>query len=156
MVLRINDRGPFVSGRIIDLSRAAAHEIGMFSAGVAKVEVKAITAKKATQLSAASANSTVAAQVNSAPVISQEPAISAGTRPGFGVRVCSTTDRSYAENVISTLKRNYPAVSLNSYDHNGQAAYIVTIDGLDSKKEADKVRSRLAFRGYGEAKVVTR
>jgi rare lipoprotein A len=35
VVVRINDRGPFVSGRIIDLSRAAAHAIGM--EGVAPV-----------------------------------------------------------------------------------------------------------------------
>jgi rare lipoprotein A len=35
----INDRGPFVKGRIIDLSRAAAKELGMLRAGVAKVEL---------------------------------------------------------------------------------------------------------------------
>jgi rare lipoprotein A len=35
----INDRGPFVAGRIIDLSRAAASAIGMTSQGVAKVNV---------------------------------------------------------------------------------------------------------------------
>src|SRR5262245_38450390 len=35
----INDRGPFVAGRIIDLSRAAASAIGMTSQGVAKVKV---------------------------------------------------------------------------------------------------------------------
>ncbi|MCF0189773.1 MAG: septal ring lytic transglycosylase RlpA family protein [Marinilabiliaceae bacterium] len=35
----INDRGPFVAGRIIDLSRAAAEKIDMVRAGVADVEV---------------------------------------------------------------------------------------------------------------------
>jgi rare lipoprotein A len=35
----INDRGPFVAGRIIDLSRAAASAIGMTSQGVARVKV---------------------------------------------------------------------------------------------------------------------
>lgn len=38
----INDRGPFIGGRIIDLSRAAAGVIGMRSAGVAKVRVDVI------------------------------------------------------------------------------------------------------------------
>jgi len=37
--VRINDRGPFVKGRIIDLSRAAARSIGMIDAGVAKVRI---------------------------------------------------------------------------------------------------------------------
>ena len=39
VVVRINDRGPFVGGRIIDLSKAAAASIGMIGAGVADVRV---------------------------------------------------------------------------------------------------------------------
>ncbi len=42
VVVRINDRGPFVAGRIIDLSRAAAKKIDMISAGVAFVKVEII------------------------------------------------------------------------------------------------------------------
>jgi rare lipoprotein A len=44
VVVRINDRGPSVRGRIIDLSRAAAEEIDMVSAGLAEVEVEVIRA----------------------------------------------------------------------------------------------------------------
>ena len=39
VVVRINDRGPFIGGRIIDLSKAAAASIGMINAGTAKVRV---------------------------------------------------------------------------------------------------------------------
>lgn len=39
VVVRINDRGPFIAGRIIDLSRAAASQIGLTSSGVAAVKV---------------------------------------------------------------------------------------------------------------------
>lgn len=42
VVVRINDRGPFAKGRVIDLSRAAASEIGLVRAGVAKVRVEAV------------------------------------------------------------------------------------------------------------------
>ena len=38
--VRINDRGPFVAGRIIDLSKKAARKIGMLEEGVASVEIK--------------------------------------------------------------------------------------------------------------------
>jgi len=41
VVVRINDRGPFTGGRVIDLSRAAAQKLGMISSGVAKVRVTA-------------------------------------------------------------------------------------------------------------------
>jgi rare lipoprotein A len=37
VIVRINDRGPFIRGRIIDLSRAAAGKIGMVSSGHAAV-----------------------------------------------------------------------------------------------------------------------
>lgn len=38
-IVRINDRGPFVSGRIIDLSNKAAHEVDMVRKGTAKVQI---------------------------------------------------------------------------------------------------------------------
>jgi rare lipoprotein A len=41
-VVTINDRGPFVAGRVIDLSRAAAGAIGMIGAGVARVSLEVI------------------------------------------------------------------------------------------------------------------
>src|SRR5262245_28256848 len=37
--VRINDRGPFIGGRIIDVSKAAASTLGMIGSGVAKVTV---------------------------------------------------------------------------------------------------------------------
>jgi len=43
LVLRVNDRGPFAHNRIIDLSYAAAHRLGMADAGTAPVRVQALT-----------------------------------------------------------------------------------------------------------------
>lgn len=39
IIVRINDRGPFVRGRIIDLSNKAAHEIDMYRKGTAQVKI---------------------------------------------------------------------------------------------------------------------
>lgn len=39
-IVKITDRGPFVKGRIIDLSRVAATEIGMISTGISKVKIE--------------------------------------------------------------------------------------------------------------------
>lgn len=43
VVVRINDRGPFVQGRIIDLSTAAAQQLGIIDRGVAMVEVEVVS-----------------------------------------------------------------------------------------------------------------
>ncbi|MFI8397202.1 septal ring lytic transglycosylase RlpA family lipoprotein [Pseudomonas sp. Choline-02u-1] len=42
VVVRINDRGPHTRGRLIDLSREAADEIGMLRSGTARVRVQAL------------------------------------------------------------------------------------------------------------------
>lgn len=42
VIVRVNDRGPFVGNRIIDLSYAAAHRLDMLDKGVARVRIEAI------------------------------------------------------------------------------------------------------------------
>ena len=46
VIVRVNDRGPFVRGRIVDLSRAAAHKLGIIAQGIAVVEVERLNEKK--------------------------------------------------------------------------------------------------------------
>ncbi|MEZ4818730.1 MAG: septal ring lytic transglycosylase RlpA family protein [Bdellovibrionota bacterium] len=48
-IVKINDRGPFVKGRIIDLSREAARRIDMLSTGTAKVKLEFLTQAPANQ-----------------------------------------------------------------------------------------------------------
>jgi rare lipoprotein A len=43
--VKINDRGPYHKGRVIDLSKGAARELGMLGAGTAKVKVELIAKK---------------------------------------------------------------------------------------------------------------
>jgi rare lipoprotein A len=44
VVVRINDRGPFMPGRVIDLSRSAAERLGMTKAGIARVRIEVFDA----------------------------------------------------------------------------------------------------------------
>jgi rare lipoprotein A len=45
IIVRINDRGPYIPGRELDLSRAAAEELGMLEKGVTKLDIEQITLK---------------------------------------------------------------------------------------------------------------
>ncbi len=40
IVVRINDRGPYIEGRDLDISKAAAHELGLMRKGVARLKVE--------------------------------------------------------------------------------------------------------------------
>jgi rare lipoprotein A len=43
VIVRINDRGPFRKGRIVDLSVQAARQLGMIGSGLARVEVEVVS-----------------------------------------------------------------------------------------------------------------
>lgn len=43
VVVRINDRGPFIKGRVLDLSKAAAHELGFTKAGLTNICMEKIS-----------------------------------------------------------------------------------------------------------------
>ena len=73
VVVRVNDRGPFLHDRIIDLSYAAAHRLGIAQSGSGEVDVEAI-------LPGATAQSAQAAQPPLQPVASA-PAITAPLAP---------------------------------------------------------------------------
>lgn len=46
VIVRINDRGPFIHGRIIDLSFAAAQKLGIVKKGIARVGIKIVQRPK--------------------------------------------------------------------------------------------------------------
>jgi len=57
VVVRVNDRGPFHAGRVIDLSYAAAVKLGIHDAGLGRVEVRALTPAGAPPIPPASTQS---------------------------------------------------------------------------------------------------
>ena len=85
--VRINDRGPFVRGRIIDLSRAAADRIDMLGPGTAKVRVTVIAA----------------------------PRPSTQSRVSWGVQVASFREPQRAEAMAAGLRSQGRVVSLHPY-----------------------------------------
>jgi len=84
VVVRVNDRGPFLHGRIIDLSYAAAHRLGIAQNGSGEVEVEAI-------LPSAIAQSPLAAQPPLPPVAAA-PAIATPLAPVAAVPTADGAD----------------------------------------------------------------
>lgn len=98
VIVRVNDRGPFVGGRIIDLSYAAAHRIGMVEEGVAAVRIRAL------EPSDLPPEPVRVAQL-------ETPAQPSGSQPGKGetmsasyVQVGAFADRDAAERIEDDLR----------------------------------------------------
>jgi rare lipoprotein A len=120
VVVRINDRGPFVGGRIIDLSKAAAASIGMIDTGTAQVRVtttgggalaalgksasdKSITAAGKSEAAAsqiASASATVTFEAKSTPTTPVKKVAKATSGPAEKVGT-TKTGSGKAQNVAS-------------------------------------------------------
>jgi rare lipoprotein A len=76
VVVRVNDRGPFIDSRLIDLSYTAAHRIGILAGGSGQVEVEAVFPGAAPPVIAA-APAVPAPRVVETPAPSPEPATTA-------------------------------------------------------------------------------
>jgi len=99
VIVRVNDRGPFVKGRIVDLSKRAAMQIDLIKAGVAKVRVEQVGVK-----TKGTTNNKVRVKRSSSDVKSENStcykiAVSSKSIYGYGVQVGSF---SLIENLIKT------------------------------------------------------
>jgi rare lipoprotein A len=129
--VRINDRGPFIEGRIIDLSYAAARKIGLDVDGVAPVKVEVLDrrAKVARE------------RETGAPTAHSEC---------WWVQVGAFSDVGNARRAEKRLERaGEHAVVMET----GEALYRVRVGPVDSEQTAEQIRRRI-LRDWPEAQLV--
>lgn len=123
-IVRINDRGPFIPGRIIDLSRAAAAAIGLAGKGVVRVRIEVL------------------------PPDSPEAAgILAGLTPvTYSIQVAAYRSRQNAER---TLKRLQEQGFEGALETSAEGIYRVVVPGV-AEAELQAIRERLLEAGWSE------
>lgn len=101
VIVRINDRGPFHAGRIIDLSYAAANRLGIIGSGSGEVEVEAIVPGAPESVQSAAA----VQPVDLAPVKEAQPlaATDAAPAPGIYLQLGAFSSRDNAEGLRARL-----------------------------------------------------
>jgi len=167
VVVRINDRGPFVSNRVIDLSYAAAAKLGMIGTGTAFVEVETLTPPNplgaplpvsTSVVTAASAGvSSVPAVSNpsalpSAPPASPSPPVAAASTPLF-IQVGAFAQ---SENARRARERLRAAGFSNVFTLPGappRGLERVRIGPIATVQQYDQLIARLAQLGFAGAKL---
>jgi rare lipoprotein A len=140
-IVPINDRGPFVKGRVIDLSYAAAKEIDLLDAGLADVKIIAL-AKEAGRLKSGGV---------STPLV-ELPRLEQGE---FTVQVGAFESKENALNLAERLKVIYKYVSVAvCLDGKGRNLYRVQVSKSKSLSDAGKVEKRLEDMGFMDAFIV--
>lgn len=132
IVVRVNDRGPFVPNRIIDLSYAAAKKLDMTKKGTALVQVTTIV-----------------------PGDHESTGVHFAHHPKLYLQIGAFHDENNAER----LKRKLESVTNSEIEivHNQRyfnRMYRVRIGPLKGVGESDKLKSSLENRGFGEALTV--
>lgn len=138
IVVRVNDRGPFADGRIIDLSYVAAKKLGIDKTGTANVEIRTIDPLQYNQ-----------------PRLAKKKAPTKGTPGQLYLQVGAFTDHNNATQLLTRLVNNTNEnVLINRKSEGDQNLYRVRIGPLDSESEAQRLRNKLGLLGIDAPQVV--
>ena len=143
VTVRVNDRGPFLENRLIDLSYAAAHKLDIVGSGTGVVEVVGITAGDEDPLI------TTAQSPIATPAPLSVPAVAEPITPTrLFLQVGSFVSRENAENLRQQLERdNFRPVHIQLANQDQTALYRVRIGPLPSVDDSDRLAQRIS--GYG-------
>lgn len=151
-IVKVNDRGPFHADRIIDLSYAAAHKLGVTRSGTANVEIRAIDPLTYEAPSTPPEPPILAAGSTPAPI---EATPLPDAAPAKYLQVGAFTSRRNAENLRARLEGKTPApVIIRELSQTNPAPYRVRLGPLASNDDVQLATTRLAELGYTRIKVV--
>jgi rare lipoprotein A len=131
--VRINDRGPFVKNRIIDLSYGAARKLGVVGPGTAPVEIVALAAPVRTVQQPGGQERLVPVDLTSG---------------NFTFQVGAFQDRNNAERLAAKLKPNHLNVHVASFDRGDGLFHRVRVGRVTTLQEADAYERILIREGY--------
>jgi len=138
IIVPINDRGPFVKGRVIDLSYGAARELDMIGPGVVNVRVEAL-AKEVGRMETLEGN---------VPVLEWQDF----RRGEFTVQVGAFESLSNALKLADQFKKIFNYVHVSVYeDGAGRVFYRVHVSKSETLVEAEKMEKRLEEMGFPDA-----
>jgi len=132
VVVRINDRGPFVANRLIDLSYTAASKLDMLREGTTLVEVRAVSPAVPDDLTRTTAQPPPALYVQAGAFADQQNA-----------------QRLLARLQAAGLERAFIALPLQSGAH----LYRVRLGPVESVAQFDQLTARLAALGIADARL---
>lgn len=149
LILRVNDRGPFVEGRIIDVSRRAAQLLGFQDEGIARVRVQVVDPETGIEY----ARQDPTAPQPETPAESAVELTSKAATTGIYVQVGAFSAADNAQRVSDSLVA-IGHVQIFRTVVDGNPYYRVRLGPFDTTQAAEATRANAAARGYPEAIVV--
>jgi rare lipoprotein A len=142
VVVRVNDRGPFLHGRIIDLSYAAAHRVGIAGPGSGTVEVESIIPGEAPILTAAAPLPPVARPEPTPPVPVPSPATPTASA-GFAVQLGAFQNYANAQSFLAHVQGQLADARVEPKVREQNGLYRVYVGPYGDREEAKRVADRI-------------
>lgn len=130
VIVKVNDRGPFIRGRILDLSKAAAERLGMLGTGTAEVRIRSV-------------------DMNDKPV-ALDP--TEDVKNPYTIQVAALRDAQNVQRLREALEADFGAVTLQeAVSSGGVTVHRVRVGSYsrreDAEKAAQQITKRLKDRG---------
>ncbi|MFC1851828.1 septal ring lytic transglycosylase RlpA family protein [candidate division CSSED10-310 bacterium] len=120
LIVRVNDRGPFVPGREFDLSYGAARELGFVGAGVIEIHYECLDIEPGSRTA----------------------------NESYTIQVGSFVDLENAQQVKLKLSQEYSAVFISEYIRQGTRYFRVRIGNFSNRPEAERLAKIIAGQGH--------
>lgn len=127
-IIRINDRGPFIRGRILDVSREGARSLGFLGKGTAKVRIRAVTPDG-----------------QPLPIPSR-----ADQEDPFTVQVAALSDPQNLDRLVRDLEASFEGVTVQeTAAKGGRTVHRVRVGSFTRAQDAQKMAEEIA-RTFGD------
>ncbi|PSU24595.1 septal ring lytic transglycosylase RlpA [Photobacterium aquimaris] len=133
VIVRVNDRGPFHDGRIIDLSMAAASKLGVISYGTAPVKIEVITVPKPS----------TKAEIKKAPIPIQ-----------YFIQLAAVNNQHKADQMQREVKQRY-STSVDVEKIADRAIFRVRLGPFLDHKDAELLLKQVKIKHYPQAFMIT-
>lgn len=138
-VVRINDRGPFIQGRIIDLSYSAADKLDVVGPGTAPVKIVALGYPEQT------ANGRIVYRENAKTPVN-----------GYAVQVASFSSDTNAQRLAEELRSRFGVASVYRSQVNGNHYFRVRVGKYSSLDAAESAKLSIEGDGFNNCFVVAK
>jgi rare lipoprotein A len=166
LILRINDRGPYVKDRVLDLSRAAARELGYYETGTAPVLIEALgypvargPGGEAYRKKPLTSGATPPASFDSGKIL-----LGSGPESGeflvhqveakYFVQIGAFENRDSAGRLLNRVRGQFPSAVMEKALSGEKVVFCVRLKNFPNRQEAEKAKLKLAACGFSDCLIV--
>ncbi len=145
VVVRVNDRGPYIKNRIIDLSHPAAKRIGMMHRGVARVDVQELNVIQLTDDKEKIFNKNSLLDINGKPA----------ELSNYSINVWDSFSLEHVIYMVINLRitMDINDIYIQGKGHGSKQRYTIYISKISTREEANSTLQRLRDDGFTKARL---